>query len=201
MVRRSPAWVPVRVAREDAAVPDARKPVDQLLDLVVYAPLGLLLNLDEVVPQLVEKGRQQVVMARMFGRFAVQQGGVEAKKRTAGLQERATSIVGQFAGLGGAGQEADPPIATPATPSRAPAPAAPAEEIIPVTIEHDGPPATAAGPDEDDLAVPGYDSLSASQVVPRLAGLSGAELEAVRRYEMAHRGRKTILAKIDQLQR
>lgn len=183
-------------------MPDARKPVDQLLDLVVYAPLGLLLNLDEVVPQLVEKGRQQVVMARMFGRFAVEQGGAEAKKRTAGLQERAVGLVGQFGGLGGAGQVADPPMAAPAAaPRTAPAPAAPAEEIIPVTIEADDGGAPAIGPDEDELAVPGYDSLAASQVVPRLAGLSGAELEAVRRYEVAHRGRKTILAKIDQLQR
>lgn len=185
-------------------MPDARKPVDQLLDLVVYAPLGLLLNLDEVVPQLVEKGRQQVVMARMFGRFAVEQGGAEAKKRTAGLQDRAAGFVGQFGGLGGAGQEADPPMATaPAAtpPPTPPAPAAPAEEIIPVTVEPDDGAGAPAGPDEDELAVPGYDSLSASQVVPRLAGLSGAELEGVRRYEVAHRGRKTILAKIDQLQR
>ena len=186
-------------------MPDARKPVDQLLDLVVYAPLGLLLNLDEMVPQLVEKGRQQVVMARMFGRFAVEQGGVEAKKRTAGLQERAVGLVGQFGGLGGVGQEADPPMtaapAPTATAAPAPAPAAPAEEIIPVTIERDDTEGAAVGPAEDELAVPGYDSLSASQVVPRLAGLSGAELEAVRRYEEAHRGRKTILAKIDQLQR
>ncbi len=50
------------------------------------------------------------------------------------------------------------------------------------------------------LAIPGYDSLSASQVVQRLAGLSGTELEAVRAYETAGRGRRTILAKASQLQ-
>jgi hypothetical protein len=37
-------------------------------------------------------------------------------------------------------------------------------------------------------------------VVPRLEGLSGTELTAVREYEAAHRGRKTILSKIAQLQ-
>ena len=42
---------------------------------------------------------------------------------------------------------------------------------------------------------PDYDSLSASQVVPRLDGLTADELEAVRRYEAAHRGRRTILGK------
>jgi hypothetical protein len=50
------------------------------------------------------------------------------------------------------------------------------------------------------LAIPDYDSLSASQVVPRLESLSDSELDAVRAYESANRGRKTILNKIDQLQ-
>jgi len=49
------------------------------------------------------------------------------------------------------------------------------------------------------LAIPDYDSLSASQVVPRLESLSPDELDAVRAYESSHRGRKTILNKIDQL--
>ena len=49
------------------------------------------------------------------------------------------------------------------------------------------------------LAIPGYDALSASQVVERLAGLSGDELAAVREYETGHRRRRTILGKIEQL--
>ena len=55
-------------------------------------------------------------------------------------------------------------------------------------------------PTVDTLAIPGYDSLAASQVVQRLAGLSAPELEAVRRYELATRGRRTILSKVAQLQ-
>jgi hypothetical protein len=54
--------------------------------------------------------------------------------------------------------------------------------------------------DPADLSIPGYDSLSASQVVSRLAGLAATELEAVRVYEAASRGRRTILTKIAQLQ-
>lgn len=57
-----------------------------------------------------------------------------------------------------------------------------------------------AGPSPAALAIPGYDSLSASQVVQRLAGLSGDELAAVRSYEEAHRGRRTILNRVNQLQ-
>jgi hypothetical protein len=49
-----------------------------------------------------------------------------------------------------------------------------------------------------DLPIPGYDTLSASQVVPRLDALLPNELEAVRAYETAHRGRRTILNRIAQ---
>ena len=52
---------------------------------------------------------------------------------------------------------------------------------------------------EPRLAIPGYDALSASQVVERLAGLSPDELAAVRHYEAGHRRRRTILGKIEQL--
>jgi hypothetical protein len=62
-------------------------------------------------------------------------------------------------------------------------------------------PTTAANRSESSahLPIPGYDALSASQVVERLAGLGADELVAVREYERAHRNRRTILGKIDQL--
>jgi hypothetical protein len=75
--------------------------------------------------------------------------------------------------------------------------------------EHVAPPATdsapaplrpQSGPDAEELAIPDYDSLAASQVLPRLEGLTPAELEAVRGYEAAHRGRRTILGRIGQIQ-
>jgi hypothetical protein len=49
------------------------------------------------------------------------------------------------------------------------------------------------------LAIPGYDTLAASQVVQRLSSLRPDELDAVRRYEIATRGRRTILHRIAQL--
>ena len=54
-------------------------------------------------------------------------------------------------------------------------------------------------PASAELPIPGYDALSASQVVERLAGLAAPELDAVRAYEATHRNRRTILGKIDQL--
>jgi len=55
-------------------------------------------------------------------------------------------------------------------------------------------------PSEGDLPVQDYDSLAASQVVPRLAALTAEELVAVGAYERAHRNRQTILNKVAQLQ-
>ena len=53
-------------------------PAEQLLDLLVYAPLGLLMEARDLVPKLADKGRQrmggQVTVARMIGELAVRQG-------------------------------------------------------------------------------------------------------------------------------
>lgn len=54
-------------------------------------------------------------------------------------------------------------------------------------------------PKVDNLAIPGYDSLAASQVVPRLTTLGPDELGAIGSYEQANRGRRTILNRVTQL--
>ena len=56
-----------------------------------------------------------------------------------------------------------------------------------------------ATPSGEHLPIEEYESLAASQVVARLPTLTTAELEDVRAFESAHRGRRTILGKIDQL--
>jgi hypothetical protein len=61
------------------------------------------------------------------------------------------------------------------------------------------PPAVGAVPVVESLAIPGYDTLAASQVVQRLSSLEPDELEAVRRYELGTRGRRTILHRVAQL--
>lgn len=74
-------------------------------------------------------------------------------------------------------------------------------DVGPPLVEAEpAPPRPRSGPDASQLAIPGYDSLAASQVLPRLEGLTPDELEAVRTYETAYRGRRTILGRIGQLQ-
>lgn len=168
---------------------DQKRPVDRLLDVFVYAPLGLVMNLEEVVPQLIEKGHQQVNMARMFGQFAVKAGTDEAKKRVDGLAEQVGDLVTRRAGGGAAGPSAAAASTATASPVSVP--------DAGITVD---PTSTALVPDAGSLGITDYDALSASQVVPRLAGLQAAELESVRLYEASNRGRKTILSKITQLQ-
>ena len=45
----------------------------------------------------------------------------------------------------------------------------------------------------------GYDTLPASHIVSRLRRMTPGELGGARAYEAAHRNRRTILAKVDQL--
>ena len=49
------------------------------------------------------------------------------------------------------------------------------------------------------LAIPGYETLAAAEIVSRLAGLTPRELAAVRAFEEAHRARRTVLTRIAQL--
>jgi hypothetical protein len=58
---------------------------------------------------------------------------------------------------------------------------------------------TPASVDAAALPIDEYESLAASQVVARLPSLTPGELGVVRRFEADHRGRRTVLGKIDQL--
>jgi hypothetical protein len=175
----------------------AHDPVDALLDLCVYAPLGFVTDARRVVPELAQKGRAQAAMARMIGEFAVSWGNTKLQSAMNDAQDTAVDVLRR---LGVASPE----------PEQAPgAPVADAHEHEAVPAPGGGgadTPAWLEGRTEADeaearaLAIPDYDNLSASQVVPRLDGLTADELEAVRRYERKHRHRKTILNRVAQLQ-
>jgi hypothetical protein len=184
----------------------AKTPVEQAVehavDVFVYAPIGLLFEGASLLPQLIEKGKSQVTMARMIGQFAVTQGQTEAEKLAAKLQDQAIEVLARIGGSSTAPPA--PVVPSPPAPSSEPAAAAgppPSVAESPVVDEAShADHAAGSAIDAGSLAIPDYDGLSASHVVNRLAGLAPAELEAVRLYEMANRGRKTILSKVAQLQ-
>ncbi|MDA8341703.1 MAG: hypothetical protein M0007_05720 [Actinomycetota bacterium] len=158
-----------------------RSALDALLDLVVFAPAGLVVSAVEEVPRLAARGRDAVgvrlASAHAVGKMTVHVGGRALSRRL---------------GLG-----ATPP--RPARPRTAP-PQEPAAEPPPVGDEpRPEAPSRSEAPSPESLPIPDFDALSASQVVQRLDGLSRAELTAVRSYEAGTRGRRTILGRIDQL--
>jgi hypothetical protein len=144
-------------------------PVQRLLDLAVYAPIGALTLLQRELPKLADDGRNrvgtQVTVARMIGQFAVAQGRKELDKRLAAFTAAATT--------------------GPSTAARRPVDTSATERPSPSGSEH--------------LAIVGYDELAASQVVACLTGLSPDELTAIADYERSHRNRRTVLAKVAQL--
>lgn len=180
--------------------------VDQALDAFVYAPIGLVFDGPALFPKLVERGRNQVQVARMMGKMAVQMGQGEAEKRIASTEGPIRDV---FVAMGVVAPEEPAPAPTPtvaSTPStkssakRAPRPAKKAAKRAGPTAKASEAAAAQAAP-ASSLGIADYDSLSASQVVKRLRGMDASDLDAVQAYEAATRARKTILNRIAQLQK
>jgi hypothetical protein len=179
---------------------DEKAPLDQLVDqaadLFVYAPIGLFFEAHSLLPKLAEQGRVHARNARMFGQFAVRHGEAQLRRRLEGLEDQASGLLRMFGLAGDEPGEASGPAASSGAPAGA---SAAVVDTDAVPSGNGQAPAAPAG-DADDLAITDYDSLSASQVVTRLEGLTPDELEAVRSYEATHRGRKTILNTVAQIQ-
>ena len=199
---------------------------DRLLDLFVFLPTGVAVTVAEELPHLAERGRERlgvhVNSARAVGHFAVTAGGHELKKRSAARGPHApvervtrparaaparrpvpgcapsrtrTTVRHRRQGPPDGScrvdrRSVDPPVAsTPASATSGPPVRRPAPAVPP-------PPVDAHTPDVTSLAIPGFDTLSASQVVQRLDGLTRGELVSVRAYETSGRGRRTILSRV-----
>jgi hypothetical protein len=147
-------------------VSDDDRLTDQVLDLLVYAPIGLALEARELIPKLADRGRGQVALTRLAGKVAGQRGQGEARR----IVDQVIEVVGTVL----SGEAGDPPITD--------------EELLDLTE------------DTDDLPIDGYDDLTAPQLLPFLSPLNGNDLDAVLRYEQAHRSRATVINRIRQLQ-
>lgn len=151
-------------------------PVEQLLDMFLYAPIGFLSKSAESVPDLAKRGRTQAANARVIGQFALGTTNTKARKAFAEAEQHVHSFLRI--------------IAESAKPSRSQAPDA----------------ASQSGSDgvDDALALrnpmENYDALTAVQIIPLLATATPAELQQISDYEQSHRARKTILTRIRQLQ-
>jgi TolA-binding protein len=179
---------------------DERAPIEHLVDLFVFAPIGLLATLHQDLPKQLAQRRQavenRVQLARFIGQMAVRQGQKELNSRLAA--RRSSAAATDATASEQSSTRFDTPTAPTAPTETAPAPSA-AENVAPAAGAGGDAPA-GAGTDEATLPIIGYESLPAINVVQRLATLRPDEVEQIRVFEQAHRGRRTILAKIEQLQ-
>ncbi len=158
--------------------------IERLIELACFGPFTIGARLVGQVPRLVRRTRDDLVVARILGKMAVDQGGREIRRRlrteTDGNGEDGVSAPSTVA-------DALATVATPVS-QGPPAVTAVGEREEPVEA-----------PDVSDLALPDYDHLPATHVVAKLAGLSDAERDLIERYERTHRHRRTVLGKLDQL--
>ena len=69
----------------------------------------------------------------------------------------------------------------------------------PSQVEPDEVVTAASHVDAADLALPDYDQLPAAHIVGKLVALTQSERDDIEAYEAAHRHRRTVLGKLDQL--
>jgi hypothetical protein len=184
---------------------------ERLLDLLIFVPAGIAASVVEDFPAMAERGRQKlgvkVSSARAIGQFAVKAGQHEFRRRSGGLGNRSTPAASTGAEPASGPTRAEAATGEPAHDRSEPVDAKPASVSgnRVVTAGHAPRVRTTAAvpsgniPAVSTLSIPGFDTLSASQVVQRLDGLNRSELVSVRAYEASTRGRRTILSRVDQL--
>jgi hypothetical protein len=154
-------------------------PVEQLLNLFLYAPIGLLSKGSEALPELVERGRTQASNARVIGQFALGATNAKARKSLSDAEahfQEFLRIVGESARPSSKASESSS--------SSSSTKKATAEASVNHGVE--------------DL-IKDYDNLTAAQILPFLAPLGAEQLDRIETYEQSQRARKTVLNRLRQL--
>jgi len=170
----------------------------EVLDRLVFQPIGLLSAVLKALPNAAEEGRRVVEgpmqTAKFVGdmaagvvkaRYGAQLGEMEARFRgvrdvvehttDSVIKEARARVSDTMPGRPRGDRNEERSSATKGTD-----PEAPSE------------PLSVGG-------IPGFDGLTAAEVMARLDDLSDAQLAEVESYELAHRRRRTVLAKISKL--
>jgi hypothetical protein len=157
-----------------------------VMESVAYALIGAAVELPRCLPRLVSeqvtrqrvKIDQQITLARFLGKMAVTHAQSEIRRRVTA---------------------SNPTTSNPVTPT-------PATESPSTSGARDSTLKVVAAGETGDaaitatlLAIEHYDELSASQVLQRLVHLDAAQLAMIHEYESAHRRRRTVLGRVEQL--
>lgn len=148
-------------------------PGDNIVDLLVYAPVGIALEAVDNLPKFIERGRSQVTLGRFVARTAARKGSSTIESIGERLLNDAGQVVVDLFGID-------------LTPDRI--------EDAPVVEDVEPAPAN-----DEDLPIAEYDSQAAAQIVKLLPQLTADERDVIAAYEADGRNRVTILRKIEQL--
>ena len=181
---------------EEKETPDI---LEQARDAFVYAPLGLLYEYDDVMAQLVRRGKSQVQLAKLFGKMTsnreqVEKGVTDVADEFSSFLAKGFVELGQFLGL------APDTECGPENPAKESVPATPAK--VPKAVNKNVAPdagTTGAPKRSKTLPIAGYDSLTAKDIIRLLGDLSANQRKTIRAHEEKNRARKTVLSKLDRL--
>lgn len=183
--------------------------VDQLVDLFVYAPVGMIYEYSEVLPQLVKRGKSQVQLAKVFGQMAANQTPDSTDAVTGQVLGFAADTVArgitEFGALIGLAPEkpsedgAKPATRAQARPKTQAKPKAQGRSKAQTRPKAQASSTATKTSPSARLPIAGYDKLKAKDIVPLLGDLTAQQRNRIKAHEAASRNRKTILAKLDRL--
>lgn len=189
-----------------------RQLFDEVLDRFVFGPVGVAAAVARVLPSAADEGRKvlqgpiqtaqfvsQMAAGVVRARYGEQLRGVE--ERIGDVSERVSALRSMVEQVGGGivrtVQQTVP------RPGAGPREQASHEEPASASTHEAGPSATAsasAGEHSDSVGgIEAYATLSAAEVIERLGSLSSEQLAEVELFELDHRRRRTVLARIAKL--
>lgn len=166
----------------------------KVLETGLFGAVGVIAEIQEVVPKTVEKGRAvlepKLNLARIVGQFATE----AAEKGFRGKADEMTSQIGQIISvlLGTNTVESASKVSTGVAPVEGSVSSDSVETPKGVRSKPRSVPDSSA-----TLPISGYRALSAQQVIARLESLNAAELGQIAEYERSHRNRSSVIASIE----
>ena len=187
------------MADETLAAESDDNPLEQLVELLVYAPIGLIYEYPDVLPKLIKRGKSQVQLAKFAGQMAIKQ--QQAKGQMGGGDSPVPSVPSELLVETLAKLITDVGAMVGLAPPQGGSSGAPPNESVPAPVVEAEQPDQhiTAGPNTTRLPIDGYDKMTAKEVLSLLEDLTRPQLARVRDHEQSNRNRKTVLAKIDRL--
>lgn len=170
---------------------EGRTPIDDLVDILIYAPVGLLYEYEDVMATLVRRGKSQVQLARVLGTMAANRGGTASANAV--VEAMASMVANRITEIG-ASIGLAPPSGEPSSPAASTGPGVSDRRSTTDVVDE-----SATVDPEAPLPIASYDNLTAREIIGLLDELDAGQLARIRAHEEANRARKTVLGKLDRL--